>query len=55
MHLAETEVILTDIKQNDRQTFLERENINFSRVVHDYSDTKKEFVVWKGMLEEKLI
>ena len=53
--LGEIEVILRDIKQNGRQGFLGKESNNFSRVVHDYSDAKKGFVAWKGMLEEKLI
>jgi hypothetical protein len=53
--LGEIEVILRNIKQNGRQTFLEKENINFSRAVNDYSDARKGFVTWKGMLEEKLI
>ncbi|MEO6539814.1 MAG: hypothetical protein ABIN74_02440, partial [Ferruginibacter sp.] len=53
--LGEIEVILRDIKQNGRQTFLEKESNNFSRVVHDYADAKKGFVAWKGMLEEKLV
>ena len=52
--LVEIEVILRDIKQNGRQAFLGKESNNFSRVVHDYSDTKKGFVAWKGALEEKL-
>ena len=52
---GEIEGILKDIKQNGRQTFLEKENTNFSRVVHDYSDPKKGFVAWKGLLEEKLV
>ncbi len=53
--LVEIEVILRDIKKHGRQTFLEKENANFSKVVHDYSDAKKGFVAWKGILEEKLI
>ena len=53
--LGEIESILRDIKQNGRQAFLEKESNNFSRVVHDYADSKKGFVAWKGMLEEKLI
>jgi hypothetical protein len=52
--LIEIETILRVIKQNGRQTFLEKENINFNRIVHDYSDPKKGFVAWKGTLEEKL-
>jgi hypothetical protein len=53
--LGEIEVILRDIKQNGRQTFLGKESNNFSRVVHDYADAKKGFVAWKGVLEEKLV
>ncbi len=53
--LVEIEIILKDIKLKGRQTFLETEYNNFIRVVHDYSDTKKGFVSWKGVLEEKLI
>ncbi len=53
--LGEIEAILKDIKQKGRQAFLEKENTNFSRVVHDYSDPKKGFVAWKGVLEEKLV
>ena len=53
--LVEIENVLSEIKRNGRQAFLEKENINFSRVVHDYSDSKKGFVVWKAMLEEKLV
>ncbi|MEJ7736988.1 MAG: DEAD/DEAH box helicase family protein [Chitinophagaceae bacterium] len=52
--LGEIESILRDIKQKGRQIFLERESNNFSRVVHDYSDAKKGFVDWKGVLEEIL-
>lgn len=53
--LGEIEAILRNIKQNGRQTFLEKESNNFSKVVHDYADAKKGFVAWKGVLEEKLI
>jgi superfamily II DNA or RNA helicase len=52
---AQIEKILQDIKTNGRQTFLEKENSNFSKVIHDYSDLKKGFVAWKGELEERLI
>ncbi len=52
--LGEIEVIMKDIKLKGRQTFLEKERNNFTRVVHDYSDVKKGFVTWKGVLEEKL-
>jgi len=52
--LGEIEVVLKDIKQSGRQTFLEKENANFSKVVHDYSDPMKGFVAWEGALEEKV-
>ncbi len=52
--LGEIEIKIRDIKKNGRQTFLEKEDANFSKVVHDYSDPKKGYVAWKGALEEKL-
>ncbi|MCG2612791.1 hypothetical protein LZZ85_00810 [Terrimonas sp. NA20] len=45
---------LTQIRNEGRQRFLETNPEDFSRVVHDYSDEKKGFVVWKGLLEERL-
>jgi len=29
--------------------------INFSRILHDYSDERKGFVLWKDALEERLV
>jgi hypothetical protein len=55
MALSEIENILKEIKQDGRQSFLEKERTNFSRIVHDYSDAKKGFVMWKGALEEKIV
>ena len=37
-----------------RQIFLESNPENFIRIVHDYSDERKGFVIWKDMLEERL-
>ncbi|PZR23756.1 MAG: restriction endonuclease subunit R [Citrobacter freundii] len=45
---------LTQIRNEGRQRFLETNPENFSRVVHDYSDEMKGFVVWKGAVEERL-
>jgi superfamily II DNA or RNA helicase len=45
---------LTQIRNEGRQRFLETNPEDFSRVVHDYSDEKKGFVVWKGAVEERL-
>ena len=45
--LGEIEIILRDIKQNGRQTFLEKESNNFSRVVHDYAEQRKDLLPGK--------
>lgn len=45
---------LSIIRNNGRQTFLETKPDNFSRILHDYSDSKKGFVIWKDMLEERI-
>jgi hypothetical protein len=42
------------IRNKGRQVFLEKIPDNFSRIVHDYSDEKKGFILWKGLLEERL-
>ena len=42
------------IRNEGRQVFLESKPENFSRVLHDYSDTKKGFVIWKDLLEEQI-
>jgi superfamily II DNA or RNA helicase len=43
------------IRNEGRQSFVESQPENFSRIVHDYSDERKGFVIWKDMLEERLI
>ena len=52
--IEQIEIDLSEIQQKGRQNFLEKEHENFSRVVHDYTDSKKGFVTWKGMMEEKI-
>jgi len=42
------------IRQHGRQYFLDTNPPSFSRIMHDYSDEKKGFVVWRDMLEERL-
>lgn len=42
------------IRNKGRQTFLESPPENFSRIIHDYSDERKGFVLWKSALEERL-
>jgi superfamily II DNA or RNA helicase len=53
--LIEIEEILKEIKASNKQNYLSKEHNNFSRVIHDYSDSKSGFIAWKGMIEEKLI
>lgn len=43
---------LSTIKENGRQAFLENCPENFTRIIHDYSDRKKGFIIWKSALEE---
>ncbi len=42
------------IRQHGRQYFLDTNPPSFIRIMHDYSDEKKGFVVWRDMLEERL-
>ena len=43
------------IRNKGRQVFLEQQPSNFIRILHDYSDERKGFVVWKDQLEEWLV
>lgn len=52
--LKEIEAILNDIRTTTKLDYLRKEHENFSRVIHDYADTKSGFTTWKGMLEERL-
>ena len=45
---------LSIIRNKGRQTFLDTKTENFSRILHDYSDTLKGFVIWKDLLEERI-
>jgi hypothetical protein len=42
------------IRNDGRQAFLESQPVNFSRVLHDYSDEQKGFILWKDLVEERL-
>jgi hypothetical protein len=53
--LDQIEEIITGIKKSGRQDYLKQEYPNFSRIWHDYSDPKKGFITWKGILEERLV
>ena len=52
--LNQIEEIITDIRKDGRQDYLKQENSNFSRIWHDYSDSKKGFITWKGILDERM-
>ena len=43
------------IRNKGRQAFLETNPDNFSRILHDYSDKRKGFIVWKDLLEEQIV
>lgn len=46
---------LNIIREKGRQVYLETNPQSFSKIVHDYSNDNKGFVIWKGQLEERLI
>ncbi|NML71689.1 DEAD/DEAH box helicase family protein [Chryseobacterium sp. RP-3-3] len=46
---------LNVIRDKGRQAYLETNPQNFSRIMHDYSDANRGFMVWKGQLEERLV
>ncbi|ASB50385.1 DEAD/DEAH box helicase [Alkalitalea saponilacus] len=43
---------ISTIKEKGRQAFLGNCPENFTRIIHDYSDRKKGFILWKSALEE---
>lgn len=53
--LKEIDYDLSIIRNEGRQAFLEKQPAGFSRVLHDYSEEKKGFILWKGLIEERLI
>ncbi len=55
LRLKEIDHYLDTIRKKGRQEFLTAPPENFSRVLHDYSDEQKGFVVWKDLLSERLI
>lgn len=42
------------IRNKGRQEFLKNPPDNFSRIIHDYADERKGFIIWKDQLEERL-
>jgi superfamily II DNA or RNA helicase len=55
IHLNQVNNDLNIIRNQGRQYFLENIPANFSRILHDYSDEKKGYIIWKGNLEERLV
>lgn len=43
---------LNKIRNEGRSLFLQSVPVNFNRVLHDYSDERKGFVIWKDNLEQ---
>ena len=43
------------IRFNGRQVFIEKPPENFSRIIHDYTDVKKGFILWKDQLQSRLV
>ncbi len=54
MLLRDIDDQLSIIRTNGRQAFLERMPDNFSRIVHDYTDDRKGFIIWKDLVEERI-
>ena len=52
--LKQIETDIGIIRTQGRQHYIELQTDNFSRIVHDYSDERKGFVVWKDLVEEKM-
>lgn len=53
-NLTAVDSALNIIKNKGRQIYLESQPINFSRIIHDYSDERKGFIHWRDNLMEKL-
>lgn len=45
---------LSIIREKGRQAFLESSPENFTKIIHDYSDKQKGFILWKSALEETI-
>jgi superfamily II DNA or RNA helicase len=53
--LKEIDLNINVIRNEGRQAFLESQPLNFTRILHDYTDERKGFVLWKDLLEEVLV
>lgn len=54
-YLVYIEGELNFIRNKGRKEYLENQPKNFSRIFHDYSDDRKGFVIWKDLLEERMV
>lgn len=52
--LKEIDQDLGYIRSNGRQAFIEKPRENFSRIIHDYTDVKRGFILWKDQLQSRL-
>ncbi len=52
--LSKIDLDLNLIRTNGRQFFLENLPENFSKIMHDYSDERKGFIIWKDSLDKRL-
>jgi len=46
---------LSIIRNKGRQVLLEKQPDNFNRIMHDYTDNKRGFIIWKDQLEEQIV
>jgi len=53
--LKEIDLDINVIRNEGRQAFLESQPQNFTRILHDYTDERKGFIIWKDLLEEVLV
>ncbi len=53
--LKEIDQDLGYIRSNGRQVFIEKPREDFSRIIHDYTEVKKGFILWKDHLQSRLI
>ena len=53
--LTEIDQDLGYIRSNGRQAFIDKPRENFSRIIHDYTDVKKGFILWKDQLQSRLV
>lgn len=53
--LKQVDLDIGKIRIEGRQRYLERNHHHFTRVTHDYTDERKGFIIWKDVLEERLV